>query len=93
MGHVKMGRMIWIVGLVYGLCALGAGSPRPGHWSGFVQAAMLVIAGSIILMIIENDIAGNVRRVRSDRGSRSPGASRRRRTSYRVLREVGHRFF
>ena len=64
MGHVAMGRMVWIIGLVYAFCAGIAGSPLPDHWSGLVQAVMLVIAGSTILMNIESDLAGNTRRAR-----------------------------
>ncbi|WP_295637772.1 hypothetical protein [Novosphingobium sp.] len=67
MGHVTMGRMIWITGLVYALCAMAAGSLHPDHWSGFVQAVMLVIAGSTILMNIESDIAHNLRAARPAR--------------------------
>jgi hypothetical protein len=72
MGHVTMGRMLWIVGLVYALCALAAGSPLPDHWSDLVQTVMLVIAGSTILMNIESDVAGNLRGARQVR-HRTPG--------------------
>ena len=64
MGHVAMGRIFWIIGLVYALCAGAAGSPLPDHWSGLVQTVMLVIVGSTILMNIESDFAGNTRRAR-----------------------------
>ncbi|GAC1405573.1 MAG: hypothetical protein NVSMB69_04610 [Novosphingobium sp.] len=72
MGHVTMGRMLWIVGLVYALCALAAGSPLPYHWPDLVQTVMLVIAGSTILMNIESDVAGNLRGARQVR-HRTPG--------------------
>ena len=69
MGRVNMGRMIWIVGLVYALCALAAGSFRPEQWSALAQAVMMVIVGSTILMTIESDIARNTRRARPAAGS------------------------
>ena len=57
MGHAVMGRMLWIVGLTFALCALVSGSPDPDHWSGAVRAFMLVIAGSAVLMNAESALA------------------------------------
>ena len=62
MGRAQMdrpiGRIAWIVGLTFALCALAAGSLDPDRWSGGTQAFMLIIAGATVLMNAEAVLAG-----------------------------------
>ena len=80
MGRAQMdrpiGRIAWIVGLTFALCALAAGSLDPDRWSGGAQALLLIIAGATVLMNAEVVLAGfGPRRTVAD-GHR--GASRMR---------------
>lgn len=58
MGRAEMGRIAWIVGLTFALCALVAGSPDPDQWSGGARALMVIIAGATVLMNAEMVVAG-----------------------------------
>ena len=71
-----MGRIVWIGGLTFALCALVTGSLDPDQWSGGARALMLIIAGATMLMNAEVVLAGFGPRRTVARGYR--GASRMR---------------